>query len=385
MGRGAHAAQGAPASPGVEPRRPLVEELRNRVAPEDPAALAHGGQKGTRALRRGTAVELSTAENSFAAQATSAHQSVFRMVPAAQAHGFHTAAAPTMGGMASLDADTAMEADVPRTVWTAAAAAKDISSSAGTSADDLARLPPAANAHAAASPRPFREGELQLARFHSHGSSVSSPSGRPPRSPSASLRPSAAYGSAAAPGACLSLPHTDSQPLGLGNVALARPPSCDAVPMSPSPGPYATIARCQSQPTRTASDQERVEEGSRARRAMWRHGSLSPAAAPASPSTTAAQFYRKSSGLRSGGSSDSGTPVSPPAMPPMQSSAAALLVSEAMAAAAAAPRAGYDNVATQQRLLECAESIHAQASLQATGTAVYPGTRVRLADTYFPC
>lgn len=377
----ADSGQGAFLAPPGEPRKPLVEALRQRAAGGDLAAPAVDAQPMNRTLRKkGQPVELSTAEDSFAARIESTYHAMFRMTQAAPQRTSHPAAIAPGGGMASLDADTAMEADAPHTVW-AAVGVKGDPGLQGDLPDGLMRMPPAITARAATSPRladtppGTPDADPVLARFHSHGSTVSSASGRPPLSPRSSLRPSAAYGSAAAPVACRSLPHDHSQPLGLGNALLARPPSCDSVPMSPSPGPYATMARCQSQPTETESDRERMEEvreGSQARGGMCRHGS---APSDAAPGTTAAEYYRKSNGLRSAGSSDSGAPLSPPALPTMESSAAALLASEAMAAAAAAG-GGCVPAGTHQRLLDQVDSLHAQVDLRGVSTVAHPGTLV---------
>lgn len=349
--------------------RSLVDQLRNRAAAVAPNNTTSPG----RALMRKKVNDLSSVGESFTALAGAPMQAPLRTAQMARPQVTSMAAAVQPGAMASLDADTAMEEDFPHKLW-AAVSPHTRTSSNSDATGPITRHDAAVHAHAVISPDRRSDGRgvgpdgEQLVRFHSHGSTVSSGSGRPPRSPRSSLRPSAAYGSTATPVACRSLPHAGSPPLGLGNTMLARPPSCDTVPMSPSPGPYATMARCQSQPVRTASDRERVEavrEGPRARGGLWRHGSAPTAAA--APSPTAAEYYRRSSGLRSVASSESGAPASPPALPPMDSSAAALLASEAMAAAAAL---GHGRVpsGTQRRLLEQVDSVQTQESLRVHGT-----------------
>lgn len=375
------AGQGDVLVPSGKQRKPLVEALRQRAAGGDAAAPALNAQPMNRTLRKNVqAVELSTAENSFAARVEPSHHTMFRMNPAAPHQMSQPGVAPA-GGMASLDADTAMEADAPHTVWASVGVKGDPGLNCD-SADGLMRMPPAITARAVTSPRladappGTPDADPVLGRFHSHGSTVSSASGRPPLSPRSSLRPSSAYGSAAAPATCPSVPHDGLQPLGLGTAVHARPPSCDLVPMSPSPGPYATMARCQSQPAETESDRERVEgeqEGSWAQGGPWRHGSGPSEAVP--PGTTAAEFYRKSNGLRSAASTESGAPLSPPALPTMESSAAALLASEAMAAALAVG-GGCVPAGTQQRLLDQVDSLQAQVELRGVSTVAHPGTVV---------
>eukprot|EP00892_Ulva_mutabilis_P001089 jgi/Ulvmu1/10981/UM007_0160.1 len=337
-------------------QRSLVDQIRSRAGAGAAPAMSPG-----RTLRRKPAADLSCAGESFTVPARQPRQPHVYVPQPAQ---LRSAAAPGMT-MASLDADTAMEAEVPHTVWAAA-----VDGSPSSAAEGLARHGAATHAHASLSPQrsgDAGDGEPQLARFHSHGSTQSSGSRRPPPSPRSSLQPSAAYDRATAPAACRSPPQAGSAPLGLGNAVLAPPPSCNIVPMSPSPGPYATIARCQSQPMRTMSDRERVEasrDGCRASEGTW-HGSAPTAAAV--PSPTAAEYYRKSSGLHSAASSDSGAPVSPPAIPlPMDSAAAALLASEAMAAAAALGQ-GRVPPETQQRLLDRVESMQGPLSSPAYG------------------